>query len=432
MTDQPGWANPEGDAPRSRPPMSSDWAVDQPAAAPSYGAPGYGGRPQQPYGGAGQPPGQPPPPGQPGWGAAPSGQPGWGAAPAWAPPKPGVIPLRPLGVGEILDGAISTIRSSPRLMLGLSATVAVVTQLITVPITWLLLHDVGDSAFSFSETTTTTGQDDFAITASALSASAIQALVTLIATLLLTGILTVALSRAVLGQSIDAGDAWRQARPRLLPLLGVTLLVPLIVGGVAVIALAPGVLLAALGGPTVVWAPLLTAGIIAAICAGVYVYVGFALAPAVTVLEKQRVIASLRRSRRLVHGAWWRTFGIILLVNVIAQILSGILTGIFTVIAFAVAYIGGDGDSLNPYTILPLLVTSIGTILAATIAWPFTAVSSALIYVDRRIRREALDLELARVAGYPPQGQSATPGAPLDPDADPAGHGGPPPPSYGG
>ena len=40
-----------------------------------------------------------------------------------APPKPGVVPLRPLGLGEILDGAVQTIRLNPKVMLGLSAIV---------------------------------------------------------------------------------------------------------------------------------------------------------------------------------------------------------------------------------------------------------------------------------------------------------------------
>ena len=48
-------------------------------------------------------------------------------------------------------------------------------------------------------------------------------------------------------------------------------------------------------------------------------------------------------------------------------------------------------------------------VVAAAITWPFTAVASALIYVDRRIRREGLDIELARAAGFTPPGQSIDP-----------------------
>lgn len=320
--------------------------------------------------------------------------------PQWSPPpppKPGVIPLRPLGVGEILDGAISSIRAQPKLMLGLSAVVAVVTQLLSVPLTWLLLRDAGDVAFGFDEPASS--DEQFAFTASALSAGGIQVIVTLVAALLLTGILTVAVSRAVLGQQIGAGQAWAQARPRVPALLGVTGLVILIEVGVLALSLAPGILLAALDAPTPAVVVAFVVGVPVAVCLAVYLYVAFALAAPAIVLERRRVLVSLRRSRELVRGAWWRTFGILLLVNVIAQFLAGILSVPFTVLTLVVTFLTSGGTDLNPYEILPLLVTALGTIVASAVTWPFTAVSTALLYVDRRIRREALDIELARAAG---------------------------------
>jgi hypothetical protein len=295
-------------------------------------------------------------------------------------------------------------------MLGLSAVVAVVTQLLTVPVTWLLLRDAGDVAFGFDEPDDP--DEQLAFTASALSATAIQVLVTLIASLVLTGILTVVVSRAVLGEQIGAGRAWEQARPRLPALLGVTALVIVIELGVLVLAVGPGLLLAVLSAPAPAVVVAFVVGIPLALAVAVYLYVAFALAPPAIVLERQRVLPSLRRSRELVRGAWWRTFGILLLVNVIAQFLAGILSVPFTVLTLLVGYLTGDGASVNPYDILPLLVTSVGTIAASAVTWPFTAVATALLYVDRRMRREALDVELARAAGVsvpvPPAG---TPGA---------------------
>jgi len=378
VTDQPGWTPPVQ-------PVQPGWAPQQPPPRPPYVPPGG-------------PPGPPSGPAT-GWGA----QPGWGPSPQWTPPppppKPGVIPLRPLGVGEILDGAISSIRSQPLIMLGLSALVAVVTQLLTVPLTWLLLRDVGDIGFGVEEPTDP--DEQLAFTASAVSAAGVQVVVTLVATLLLTGILTVVVSRAVLGQRIGAGAAWAQARPRIPALLAVTVLVFLAVVGVLLAALVPGILLALLDAPAAAVVVAFVLGVPLAAALAAYLYVAFALAPAAIVLERQPVIASLGRSRELVKGAWWRTFGILLLVNVIAQFLAGILSVPFTVLTVVVSFLTTDGNAVNPYEILPLLVTALGTIVAAAVTWPFTAVSTALLYVDRRIRREALDLELARAAGVP-------------------------------
>jgi hypothetical protein len=423
VTEQPGWESPgrpPGDQPEPpRPPLSTGWAADQPAAQ-GWGDPGYGHQPGQPS------PAQPP---------AGIQQPGWGQPGGWLPPKPGVIPLRPLGVGEMLDGAISTIRRKPRLMLGLSAVLAAVTQLVTVPVTWFLLHDAGDRAFDFNRNTsfdqTTGAKSDFAFTVSSLTAATLQLGITLVATLLLTGILTVVLSRAVLGQDIDGHEAWAQARPRLLSLLGVTIVVFLIGIAILVLFLGPGIALALSGAPTAAIVLAFFVGIPAALCALPAVYVWFALAPAVVVLEKQRVIASLNRSRRLIHGAWWRTFGILVLVNIIASIASGIFGGIFQVAALLTG-VGSGLDHYNPYALLPLLITSVGSIIGATITWPFTAVASALIYIDRRMRREGLDLELARAAGYAAPDQQPAPGAPTNaPGSDAPYYGGPPPPDAG-
>lgn len=390
--DQPGWNRPEpgaGGPPAE--PVPPGWAPVQPPAYP----------PRPAY--------SPPAPGS-GWGPAPGS--GWGPAPGWgaggfpppppAHPKPGVIPLRPLGVGEILDGAISTMRAHPRIMLGLSAVVAVVTQVLTVPVTWLLLHDSADVAFSLDRPATPDEEVSFA--ASAFTATGVQIVVTLVAALVLTGILTVVVSKAVLGQGISTADAWARARPRVPALLGVTVLVIAIMLGLAALALAPGILLAVSNAPTAATVIAFVAGVPAFLVAAVYLYTAFALAPPAIVLEKQRVVASLRRSRALVRGGWWRTFGMLLLVNVIAQVLAGIISVPFTVLTMLVAFLGG-GDGLNVYEIVPLLITSVGTIIASAITWPFTAVSTALIYVDRRMRREALDIELARAAGVAPAGQ---------------------------
>src|ERR1035438_2427493 len=127
------------------PPPSQPGEYGQPPPPYSYGQPpptqGYGQPP--PTQGYGQPPptqgyGQPPP--QYGYGQQPGG--GW---PPQAPPapKPGVIPLRPVAVGEILDGAFSSIRQNPKATLGLSAILMTIAGVISTVITLITRHLVG-------------------------------------------------------------------------------------------------------------------------------------------------------------------------------------------------------------------------------------------------------------------------------------------------
>jgi len=144
------------DPPRGWEPPSSPGPDDPPPPPPSYGAPpppAYGTPPPPSYGAQPPPPayGTPPPPPSygtpppPAYGAQPPpawGQPaqqwGYGQPPApWGylpppSPKPGVIPLRPLALGEILDGAVQTIRQNPKVMLVLSAIVNLALTVIVV------------------------------------------------------------------------------------------------------------------------------------------------------------------------------------------------------------------------------------------------------------------------------------------------------------
>ena len=51
-----------------------------------------------------------------------------------------------------------------------------------------------------------------------------------------------------------------------------------------------------------------------------------------------------------------------------------------------------------------LLLASAGQIIASTIAIPFVALVTVIVYLDQRMRHEGMDIELARAAGVqPPQ-----------------------------
>jgi hypothetical protein len=79
-------------------------------------------------------------------------------------------------------------------------------------------------------------------------------------------------------------------------------------------------------------------------------------------------------------------------------------------IGSAVAFLVGGESGVG--LILMLALVGLGTVLAGTLTAPFAAGVTVLVYIDRRIRREGLDLELARAAGITVPGTSATPGGP--------------------
>ncbi len=120
----------------------------------------------------------------------------------------------------------------------------------------------------------------------------------------------------------------------------------------------------------------------------------------------------MSRSAKLVRGSWWRVFGIQLLATIIANILASIIVIPFT---FLAAALSGDGISgfLNGTTSdlgwTFLIVSGIGSVIGSMLTFPITAGVTVLLYIDQRIRREALDLDLARAAGIQGYG-TGTPG----------------------
>ncbi|WP_328560842.1 glycerophosphoryl diester phosphodiesterase membrane domain-containing protein [Streptomyces coelicoflavus] len=455
MNDTPGWASPgsapldgqEPGAPGPAEPADRPTGPDRPDAEPTSPGtkwskeqppPGQWSAPTGPTapGQAAPPPpppgpgwGTPPPPGPPGGGygghpapggyggpgggyggyGAPGGHGGWGGGWGGPPPaaKPGVIPLRPLGVGEILDGAVSTMRTYWRTVLGISLTVAVLTEVIVVLLQGLVLDDTGTEVLNDPDATLSELGDALADTT--LNSSVVL-LLSLIGTVLATALLTTVTSRAVLGKTVTTAEAWRDARPQVLKLFGLILLLLLITVALLAAGLTPGLIITATAGGDAGVA-LTVLGFMAGGVVAVWLWVRFSLASPALMLEKQGVKKAMGRSVKLVRGSWWRVFGIQLLATVIANVVASIIVIPFT---FVAAALGGDGiggllAGTGDLGWTFLVVSGIGSVIGSMITFPITAGVTVLLYIDQRIRREALDLELVRAAGT--RGPGAVPGS---------------------
>ncbi|MCW2616653.1 MAG: Membrane domain of glycerophosphoryl diester phosphodiesterase [Frankiales bacterium] len=396
-----GWTTPAGWGGPSQPPPSASSGApghgrplygrpqdDRPQyGAPAYGAPAYGtpqypppGQPQygpqygQQYGA----PGYPPPPGT------------WGSRPPEL--KPGVVPLRPLGLGEVLDGAVGVLRRYPRPTLGIAAIIAVITVLLETLVTATALRpflELDPDALATGSTEAIEGAIGGAVAAGVLTIS-----LAVLSGAVLTGALTSVVGKAVLGQPLSLGEAWAGVRPVLLRLVGLSLLVGLIAGGTLVVGTVVGVLLFALGTGGAVLGVLV---VLASVTAAVWLYFRLALAPCALVLERTGVVDSLRRSGVLVKGDWWRVFGILVLVLLIGSFVTLTLQVPFEVLG--AGSLGGVVDAeRDVLTFRALALSGIGSVVTTTLVSPFTAGARALLYVDRRMRAEGLDVALAAAA----------------------------------
>jgi len=113
-------------------------------------------------------------------------------------------------------------------------------------------------------------------------------------------------------------------------------------------------------------------GLILLIIPGIYLAVRWFFVPQAVVLENARGPEALTRSSAVVQGFWWRTFGLVIMVNLAAALPTLVLAAPFTAIA-----------SSSDRAVWAML----GTICAETVTAPFVALFSTLLYYDLRARR---------------------------------------------
>jgi hypothetical protein len=387
-----------------------------PPAYPSPGYPGYPGYPPPGYGPppAYSPPRYGPPPAQPP-GHAPYPPPGYPSPPpsypqapgySWSsgygspPPRsfgaltPGIIPLRPLSLSDIFNGAAAYIRANAKVVLGLTAIIVVSTQLITLIAAAGPLADA--SRVRAAPADKLTGGD---VTAWLLSMG-LAGLVGWLADVVLSGMLTVVVGRAVFGSTIGVRETWARIRGRLPALIG---LVAVESVGLILLSGLAGLVIAAVAATGNAGAAVLfgLALVPTAVAAVVYLYTVLSFAPVLIMLERLPVFDAIMRSITLTRNSFWRILGIRILTWVVVVLVAGAVAAPFN---FVGQLLVGPGGPL----LIGVTVGAVGSAIGRIITAPFSAGVDVLLYTDRRIRSEAFDLVLQTgAAGGPARMQPA-------------------------
>ena len=293
--------------------------------------------------------------------AATAGLAAYSRAIARRPGRPPVVPLRPLVLGDILDGAVTLVRRHPASTIGTGVVVALLTQLAAFGLSLTTLGRSGTSTAADGSTTT-----DGGTALLSLVSGEVTLVVRSLGVLLLVAFAASALRREVLGLPGRFTDVWGDVRPRAARVLLAALL-----GSLAVL----GCTLTQLGTP-----------------AAVFLYVSWSLAPAVVVLEGAGAWHGLGRSMRLVRGAWWRVLGVLLLTLLVSSVVGAVVG-----IPFGLLSRGIDMfDTSHHQDVQDLALASAGVALAGALTLPFTAAVHAVLYLDQRMRVEAFDVALAQ------------------------------------
>jgi MFS family permease len=343
---------------------------------------------------------------------------GYGYPPPPPPPKPGVIPLAPLRVGDLLGGAFSAYGRYWKPLLGIAAIayggagILVGGALLAAygTITERLrrldsLPEHADPPF-----------DEFQPLFVGFGAIWLVAILGLfLATALVNAAVPAVVQEAVLGRPAPFGAVWRRAWSRIGPVIGSTLVsglatvLPALLFGAGGILLVVGVL--SLEGDTDTSTAIAGAVCLllamAALPVGVWLWGKFLLAPAAAVIEEQGPVAALRRSAALVRGSWWRIFGCTLLMILIVGTVAGMVQQVVSIVAVLPMSLVPVDDRTGPGAAFSAMMGVMGVVglvqlLVQAAMAPFQPLVTSLLYVDQRIRKENLAPTLAESAGPSP------------------------------
>jgi hypothetical protein len=318
---------------------ATPWAPLEPSGAPQPPLPPPQGAPWQ----------VPPPQGVPGQATLPWQATPYGPLPKAGDYRTGPLPLHPMTLSDILDGAFKLLKANWRTVLLITAVFVVPLHLISAFVQRnvyggrSLFDAVNNPALSSSDTSD-----------ARLVIAGVVALVSLLVAPFVAGAISKVVAASYLGGEETVGSALRATGRRTWPLFAAWVLVHLLEGIGGLFCILPGLIFMALF---------------------------VAVAPAI-VIEELGPIQGMRRSWRLLSSRLFRVMGIALVAGLLAGVVGNALG---TVPSFAALAIGLRYG-------WPLLAA--GSILSALITTPFVAIVATLIYFDGRIRQEGFDLEL--------------------------------------
>jgi hypothetical protein len=255
-------------------------------------------------------------------------------------------PLRPLGLGEVLDGAVRLARRNARSVLVVSVPYAIVASMADALLQYATIHSQDAATFAAVGTLLVTA---------GLGA-------------VLTGLLAPLYTSELLGHRITIGESLRRVGGRVGALFALGL----------VITMCEGV------------------GLIACVVGGVWLWGIWAVAAPAFTLERLGIRAALGRSRALVKQTFWRVWGIRALGWFLVYVLTQLITIPFQLLAAQVT--GVDLLDTNPETsnaALFVAILSAGQLIASALLSPVAAAIDVLLYTDLRMRKEGMDILLS-------------------------------------
>lgn len=289
----------------------------------------------------------------------------------WAAPnrRPGIVPPRPLQLGDILGGTFRSVRFAPAVMFGIPAIAFLIAQLLSLSVATLLdralaretSYDAIETMMAFATTTQIVG-------------SFVNSLVGAVAAMALLPTVVAAVS----GRRTTPNAAMRNLGRHFWAAIGYWLMCGLLL-------VAPNAL-----SPLLTESPSALIGVL-----GVVALIGLVavallprllFAPCAIAIEGLGPVRAIRRGWQLSRGRYWPILGTYLLTSFLINLAAGTVAGVFTFVSMVFGM-------TNPAVLV--VATTASQLLAAVLSVPLVNGLIGLLYVDTRIRNEGFDLELS-------------------------------------
>jgi glycerophosphoryl diester phosphodiesterase family protein len=269
--------------------------------------------------------------------------------------------LRPLEIGDLLDETFRMYRRHFLLFAGLSVILSIPSAALSSFSYYTLF-----SGLLLQAGTATA--DQALLQAGTLVLYLVGALIAIALVPFFYGAVTYAACESALGRPVTPAGVLSGVLRRYFPLLGYWLLIGLMLAAFCLIPL---------------W---------------IWIWVGWAVVMPVMFIEKLGLGAAMGRSWRLVQGRWWRTFFTLLLMFIIWFVARTALRA-FIVLAQSLL-------QLVIPTVAALWIAAASSVIVGSLVNPLLQIAIVLIYLDLRVRREALDLfQLAQRVASPQPAQ---------------------------
>jgi hypothetical protein len=219
--------------------------------------------------------------------------------------------------------------------------------------------------------------------------------ISLIGQALLTGVLVLPTGKATTGHSTTFAAVWSEAAGRFLPLIGWPLLQALVWAVVLMATFGPVIGLGIGTDPSFLVLLFLVVPLV--LIAGLWAFVTFSFVPSALMLERAPLFTAIRRSFELTKSMFWRVLGILIVAGFISGVVNGVLQFPAQMIATVVGAVTMDSSQAVP-SAAQVAVSTVGNIIAGTVSVPFLSCLTTILYIDVRMRREGLDVELAKAA----------------------------------